>query len=888
MVASGCAALGYQIVWTHQATLWLGHEGAAALAVVAAFFGGLALGAGCLGAAVDRSARPGRWYAGCEAAMASWGLLLAWGLEPASRAINTLLGPAPSAAWQAGVTFGGTFFLLLPATLAMGATLPAMERLLAQLQKQSRASGANLALLYAGNTLGGVLGVLGVAFWLVPQWGLSAAALACALLNAACALAVLWLLPPQALPAHPTRAATATKADGPTGHDTACATAPPLSPLSPTVALTLPLKLPLTLALTGFLGIGYEVIVLRVLSQVAENTVYTFALLLAVYLIGTALGAAGWARWGPSWRAAEPARRAGLLMALCLACALSGGALWLAPWFKAGLTLMLGGSFVAALAAEALLATIAFGLPTLVMGALFSHLCEAARAQRMRLGTALALNTAGAALAPVLLVAGLAAGLGAKLALLTVVGGYLALALAVRRRPGPAGAAAAALVAGLAFAPPLAFVDLPSGGAVLSHREGVLGAVSVVQDAAGVRVLRINNRQQEGSNISALADARQALLPLLLHPAPRRALFLGLGTGVTAQAAALDPGLDVLAVELLPEVVQAASFFDGVLGDPAQTLKPRVQVADARRFVRTTAEQWDVIVSDNFHPARAGSGALYTVEHFEAVRARLAPGGSFCQWLPLHQMDLATLRSIVGSFLAVNPHGAALLATNSLLTPVLGLWAQRDAVPLDVNAAAVRLQRATPAAKEFGFADPWALLGSFVAGPASLARFAAGAPLNTDDHPVVSYLAPRATYAPEATPAARLLGLLQEWSVGADELLPLAHGPDADADPNPNPDRTQHARLAAYVAARKVYLTAGAGVQVTADPAQMLAQVREPLLQALRTSADFSPAYEPLLRLALALKARDPMAAQALLEELTRLAPQQPRAWQALQQQAGR
>ena len=876
MLASGCAALGYQIVWTHQATLWLGHEGAAALAVVAAFFGGLALGAGCLGAAIDRSARPGLWYAGCEAAMASWGLLLAWGLEPASRAINTLLGPAPSAAWQAGVTFGGTFLLLLPATLAMGATLPAMERLLAQLQKQSRASGANLAALYAGNTLGGVLGVLGVAFWLVPQWGLSAAALACALLNAACALAVLWLLPPQALPAHPTRAATATKVDGPTGHDTASATLPPLPPLS--------LNLALTLALTGFLGIGYEVIVLRVLSQVAENTVYTFALLLAVYLIGTALGAAGWARWGPSWRVAEPARRAGLLMGLSLACALSGGALWLAPWFKAGLTLMLGGSFAAALAAEALLATIAFGLPTLAMGALFSHLCEAARAQRMRLGTALALNTAGAALAPVLLVAGLAAGLGAKLALLTVVGGYLALALAVRRRPGPAGAAAAALVAALAFAPPLAFVDLPSGGAVLSHREGVLGAVSVVQDAAGVRVLRINNRQQEGSNISALADARQALLPLLLHPAPRRALFLGLGTGVTAQAAALDPGLDVLAVELLPEVVQAASFFGGVLGDPAQTLKPRVQVADARRFVRTTAEQWDVIVSDNFHPARAGSGALYTVEHFEAVRARLAPGGSFCQWLPLHQMDLATLRSIVGSFLAVNPHGAALLATNSLLTPVLGLWAQRDAVPLDVNAAAVRLQRATPAAKDFGFADPWALLGSFVAGPASLARFAAGAPLNTDDHPVVSYLAPRATYAPEATPAARLLGLLQQWSVGADELLPLAH----DSGPDRDRDRTQHARLAAYVAARKVYLTAGVGVQVTADPAQMLAQVREPLLQALRTSADFSPAYEPLLRLALALKAREPMAAQALLEDLTRLAPQQPRAWQALQQQAGR
>ena len=178
----------------------------------------------------------------------------------------------------------------------------------------------------------------------------------------------------------------------------------------------------------------------------------------------------------------------------------------------------------------------------------------------------------------------------------------------------------------------------------------------------------------------------------------------------------------------------------------------------------------------------------------------------------------------------------------------------------------------TPSA--FGLADPWALLGSFVAGPASLARFAAGAPLNTDDHPVVSYLAPRATYAPEATPAERLTGLLQQWSVGADELLALAQ------------DRTQQARLMAYQAARKHYLAAGVGVQALQDPAQMLAQVREPLLQALRMSADFSPAYEPLLRLALALKPNEPVAAQALLEELTRLAPRQPGAWQALRRPA--
>ena len=240
MVASGCAALGYQIVWTQQAALWLGHEGAAALAVVAAFFGGLALGAGCLAGAIARSAHPGRWYAACELAMAAWGLVLALALQPASQLVNTLLGPAPSPLWHSAVAFGGTFFLLLPATLAMGATMPAMERLLAQL----KTGGANLGALYAGNTVGAVIGVCGAAFWWLPQWGLTATALACAALNLLCAVTVLLLL--RSAPQRRTR---------------------PLPNLRPSHLVLAESasrrRLKLALVMTGLLGIGYEVVVLR-------------------------------------------------------------------------------------------------------------------------------------------------------------------------------------------------------------------------------------------------------------------------------------------------------------------------------------------------------------------------------------------------------------------------------------------------------------------------------------------------------------------------------------------------------------------------------------------------------------------------------------------------
>jgi len=117
---------------------------------------------------------------------------------------------------------------------------------------------------------------------------------------------------------------------------------------------------------------------------------------------------------------------------------------------------------------------------------------------------------------------------GPKLALLLVVAGYLALSLrAWRSLDWWATAAAAALLA--ALAPRLAFVDVPEGGRIALYKEGAMAAVSVVEDAQGVARLRIDNRQQEGTSATLIADSRQALLPLLLHPSPRRALFLGLG-----------------------------------------------------------------------------------------------------------------------------------------------------------------------------------------------------------------------------------------------------------------------------------------------------------------------------------------------------------------------
>jgi spermidine synthase len=274
----------------------------------------------------------------------------------------------------------------------------------------------------------------------------------------------------------------------------------------------------------------------------------------------------------------------------------------------------------------------------------------------------------------------------------------------------------------------------------------------------------------------------------------------------------------------------------------------RILAADARRFVRTAPELYDVIVADNFHPARSGSAALYTVEHFTAVQKRLAPGGLFCQWLPLHQLDLPTLRSIVRSYTNVFPRSWAMLATNSLDTPVIGLVARRDGERIELEGVRERLRnlRMPRSAAEFGIVDDLALLGSFIAGPDSLSKFAEGAPLNTDDHAVVSYLAPRITYAPTSAPRDRLLELLANVDNDSGELLAGAT------------DAGWNSRLAAYW------------------------RVREPLLAVLRISPDFRPAYDPLLQMAGALASSDSAGARELLMQLASRQPDRPEATEAL------
>jgi len=828
MFASGAGGLVWQMVWTAQFGLALGHEIVAVLSVVAAFFGGISIGSLLLAHRVERSPYPGRWYAGLEALIAVWALLAAFASPLVLPHLSQWIGAEPSAVWHWALAFFIPLVALLPATLAMGATLPAMERLLRQNQPQALGS------LYAANTAGAMAGLLLGVFYFVPHMGLLGTSMVFSAVNATCALLAwrIWggqLNRDSSLPAAENEPSQI-QADGSSLQ----------MPSQQSVALRL--------FLTGLLGIGYEVLAVRVISQVTENTVYTYAILLAVFLMGTALGSVIIKRAVVTFNVtAERIDQA--LGALIVSIFLGGISLWWADHSYALPARWLGSGAATALAGEWVAGMAAMLLPAMAMGALFTLLCRQAQQSGMPLGIAFGINNLGSALAPVLVGLLLMPFAGARAVLLILIAGYLTLR-SIKSWNQPAGwVAFGSLMLMVTFAGPLRFVDLPAGGRLLSYREGVMAAVSVVSDADGVARLHINNRVQEGSSASGQVETRLAQMPLIMHPSPRTALFLGYGTGHTANAAALDPKVKVKAVELLPEVIEAAGIFALKTGAPASASPVATVAADARRYVQSTTDRYDVIVADLFHPARNGAGSLYTVEHFSAVRSRLEPDGLFCQWLALHQMDIETLRSIVAAFVQVYPNAVAVLASNSLDTPVLGLISRPDQPAWQVDAVHSRMSAMSPrmasALKRAKLDDEFAVLGSIIAGPLALKEFVRDAALNTDDRPVVTHRAPWVSYSPQEAPRIRLATLMQRLAPRANDVMGSGHTSEA-------------LRLEAYWSARAKYLAFGMAVRPNPDPLVMLEQLRLPLLDMVAISPDFRPASEPLLALAEAVRETDP------------------------------
>lgn len=852
---SGVGALGAQVSWAKCFANGLGHEMPAVLAVMAAVMGGMALGAGAMDRRLAGSASPGLWYAGLEWVIALWGCAAVLVIPLINDAALQWIGSDPSPLRHWLMAFALPFAALLPATAAMGATLPAMDRWLAPLWPGQRCIGA----LYAANTAGAVSGALAAAFVALPLLGLTRTLAVFAQLNLLCG-ALAWVVA-----ARPRAASGGAHRPGPNPAN-AAATATPRSAaaaIEPAGWRVQPI-----IFLTGVLGLGLETLVVRLLSQVLENTVYTYAVTLAVFLLANVFGAAAYQRW---WRDRPQANWLGTsLTASAVACVLAGALLARGHHVFGACREMLGPTDWGRLAAETATAGLVLGLPAFWLGAVCATLLQVARGPDGGVGRALAWNTLGAALAPILFGVVLLPQLGGGLTWTLVVLGYGALALWFAPRRAVWAVVALALWA--VWPPDLRLIRLEQGERLLAFRAGAMASVSVLEDGLGDRMLRVNDRFQMGGTAAAGRLRLQAHVPLLLHPQPRRALFLGTGTGITLGAGTLHPELECDGVELLPEVIELMRWFEPENFGAARLPRVRWHVADARRFVRVGSDRYDVIVADLFHPARDGAGTLYTVEHFRAMRARLSEGGLVCQWLPLYQLRLSVLRMIVGSFLEVFPDAQAWWLDWNADTPVLGLVGRGDGGPAARRPVGwhpqwIETRRPAAAAleadlKRLALSDSVRLFGRLAADAPALRRMASGAPLNTDDHPRVMFEAPRAGGEPVLTlrPFAELLA---QWAA-CDVSSALGFSADAAAFGQ---------RVARFRQARDEYVL-GLVVEAERRPETAL----EHYIRSAELSPDFTAGYAQCLSRAALEAARRPAAVRAMLERLMRAQPDRPAA----------
>lgn len=750
---SGFAGLALEVVWVRQLGWICGTTATAVALVLAVFLGGLGLGGVLLGRLADRS--PTGTETPALVALKRYGLLeLAIG---AAAAIVTLLLDAiahPEAGGGLrGSAAAGAILLLLVPTLLMGATLPLASRVAV---RSFGVAGARIGRLYAVNTLGAALGALVTGFWLLTHWGVIETGLGAAALDAAVGLAALALW----------RVRSRREGGGIASADAGARG--PATPPRPASARRLPARMLLVLAaLSGITTLGFEILWTRLLVYSTGSTIYAFAAMLAVFLFGL-VGASAWASFRLA-RGCDPARD--LALALIAAGVLATlGLVALPALLPANPERYAFTTWPALLAGTLNPAMRLVLLPALALGQAFPLLAAMRLAEERRLGREVggmyAANTLGAIAGSLgtgllLLPALGSARAAAVLSGLTFLGASIVLASAGGRfaRAGGALAIAAAIAVpilgpGKAQVRAVTLRDATSSrepADLLAYEEGAMTTVAVVRDRLGFRDPEAKRLLTDGMNMSGTNwNAKRymrflAHLPVLLHPSPRSVLVIGLGTGMTAGAAALHPEVsEVVTAEIAPEVARAARQFAAENYSILDSPKHRLVHADGRRYLRSSTACFDVILAEPPPPRSSGTTHLYSREYYLACRDALHPGGYCLQWMPLHSQGDQELRAKLATFLDVFPE-SSLWLPNGEEAIILGVapggkvYIKGPAPGIGVRDAELRARMADPAVAsalaEVGLATPEDLLGCFLFGPDALSRYTRDEPLLTDRHP---------------------------------------------------------------------------------------------------------------------------------------------------------
>lgn len=785
-IGSGCAALIYEVVWFQLLQFVIGSSAVSLAVLLATFMGGMCLGSLALPRWIGRHRHPLRVYAWLELLIGICGLVVMFGMPY----LDTLYARS-AVQGGLGILLRGLVatVCLLPPTICMGATLPAVARWV-----EATPRGVSwLGFFYGGNIVGAVCGCLLAGFYLLRVYDMATATYVAVGLNvlvACIGFAIAACRSHRQESAHLETRTTEVFVNQDRRQN---------------------VTIYLAIALSGLGAIGAEVVWTRLLSLVIGGTVYTFSIILAVFLIGLGMGSSAGAWIGRNTNA----RVALSACQLLLLPAIGWAALQLTksvpywpieptlshnPWnqFQLDLlrclwvilpaSLLWGASFPLALAAVvptsgdpgdlvgrvyaantlgAILGALSFSLgilgvlgtyraqQTLVgiatMAAVVSFLPAAWRrfTNGFWSGSASSVAQQPADLQP-------AVPQAASVSSTTVLSGSRSRGfLAVAATLGVAIVAAVALgrmipkTPGELIAHGRYLPRMAGASTIIYQGEGMNSSVAVGLASDAVRTFHVSGKVEASSMAHDMRLQRMlGHIPALVHPKPRSVLIVGCGAGVTAGTFVIHPDVERIVIcelePLIPKVV--AQYFErenyGVVNDK------RVEVVydDARHFILTTREKFDVITSDPIHPWVKGAATLYTREYFELCRQRLNPGGVISQWVPLYESSMAAVKSELATFFEVFPHGTVWGNDQGGAGYDTVLLGQESPLVVDVDQLLERLNREDHAAvatslNEVGLSTIGELLGTYAASGADLKSWLSDAQINRDRNLRLQYIA---------------------------------------------------------------------------------------------------------------------------------------------------
>ena len=719
-----------------QLGLLFGSTAQSAAAATAAFFLGIAAGSYVWGERLRHIRRPLLNYAMLELGIVIAALLFlliffAW--NQIFPIVFSALGNTPIILTLSKLILA--IVLIFPATFLMGGTLPVMGQYLV---REASQLGKWSGWLYGINTLGAAAGAMLAGFLLI-QWLGFKKTYALALTISALVAVIAY-----GLSRGESEFSVPSKHDIKTGRGKFAT------------------RLVLVAFISGFASLGLQILWTRMFVQVLQNSVYSYAAILTVFLSALSAGAL-LSRWLAGFQLNCEVT---LTWLLCL----SAVSVLMVPFgfvaWTDGLSYIGDRSELQGYLIQVLISIVVLvGIPTTLMGMLLPYLYKYAEDMNARPGVIIgrlnSWNTAGAVVGSI--IAGFVLleliGLWSSIRLMGVI--YLLTAILLTFQFAPEMNAriryAPLVIMFLSVTvldpgrlPNVRIQPLKNNEALLEVWESSGGTVAVLQRDDSLRV-KLNNWYTLGGSGAVRMEQMQSHLPLQLHAEPTSVFYLGLGSGITAGTAMQYPVERVVVTELVNDVIKASKKYfaphvNGLHEDP------RVQLVheDGRNYLRATRENFDLIIADLFIPWRSGVGYLYSLEHFQAAKNRLNSNGMFVQWVPLYQVSEREIGIISRTMLEVFPQVSAWRGDFYSEKPMMALIGHLDTKPLERNNALVKSSVQSLAAINAGKSDQVPLIAHYLGSLSTEQALIKDSLINTDDLPWIEYLAPESHRAVRA------------------------------------------------------------------------------------------------------------------------------------------